>query len=458
MRPRFALPAIALLCLLAYVPTLSVPLFEDDYGNLLQAQVYGSAAGLPQLMQDAVFRLRATSYWVMWLLWQAFHLAPWGYHLASLILHVANAWLVYALAASWRSTRPAAFWAGAFFAVAEGHQEAVIWLSAINELLLFFFGAASLLCWIRAERARRPWLPRLGSVVLFALALLSKESAVILLPLFVLASAAPRWRPVGFAALRLAPHIVLASLAMASVLASRGSSFRFSDGSFSLGAPFWITWPRGVARLLWVWGWLSLAALAALRGPRERQSPDWRKPACLALAWMGLALIPYSFLTYSTQIPSRQTYLASAGLAFLVGLALARLSWWGGAPWTRLLPGTSPPHQPTRASAADQGVRPTISGGARLAAATAVIVILVNVGYLWTRKRAQFLERAAPTEQLIALARRTTGPIWVRCFPRNSYIAQTAVELGAGRPPSILVWSEAEAALVHATEFCYRER
>jgi len=173
---------------------------------------------------------------------------------------------------------------------------------------------------------------------------------------------------------------------------------------------------------------------------------------------MGLALIPYSFLTYSTQIPSRQTYLASAGLAFLVGLALARLSWWGGRPWTRFLPGTSLPQQPTRASAADHGVRPTFSGGARLAAATAVIVILVNAGYLWTRKRAQFLERAAPTEQLIALARRTTGPIWVHCFPRNSYIAQTAVELGAGRPPSILVWSEAEAALVHATEFCYRER
>ena len=167
MRQRFALLAIALLCLLAYAPSLSLPLFEDDYGNLIQAQVYGPAAGLPQLMRDAVFRLRATSYWAMWLLWRAFHLASWGYHLASLTLHIGNAWLVYALAASWRSTRPAAFWAGAFFAVAEGHQEAVIWLSAINELLLFFFGAASLLCWIRADRLRRPgcrvWPPWLCS-------------------------------------------------------------------------------------------------------------------------------------------------------------------------------------------------------------------------------------------------------------------------------------------------------
>ena len=151
------------------------------------------------------------------------------------------------------------------------------------------------------------------------------------------------------------------------------------------------------------------------------------KPAWLALAWMALGLLPYSFLTYSTQIPSRQTYLASAGLAFLAGLALARLSAW----------------------------KPS---GPRLAAAAAAVALLANVGYLWTRKRAQFLERAAPTEQLIALARRTTGPIWVRCFPRNAYIAQTAVQLGAGRPPSILVWSEAEAIRLGATEFCYRER
>ena len=433
MRQPFALLAIALLCFLAYAPSLSLPLFEDDYGNLIQAQVYGPAAGLPQLMHDAVFRLRATSYWAMWLLWRAFHLTPWGYHLASLILHIANAWLVYALAASWRSTRPAAFWAAAFFAVAEGHQEAVIWFSAINELLLFFFGAASLLCWVRADRSRRPWLLRLGSVVMFALALLSKESAVILLPLFLLLSAAPRRR----AALRLAPHIALAGLAMASVLASSANSFRFSDGSFSLAAPFWVTWPRAVARLLWVWGWLSLATLATLRA-RDVGKPalaggtacptySAARPAWLAFAWMALALLPYSFLTYSTQIPSRQTYLASAGLAFLAGLALARLSAW----------------------------KPS---GPRLAAAAAAVTLLANVGYLWTRKRAQFLERAEPTEQLIALARRATGPIWVRCFPRSAYIAQTAVQLGAGRPPSILVWSEAEAIRRGASEFCYRGR
>ena len=95
----------------------------------------------------------------------------------------------------------------------------------------------------------------------------------------------------------------------------------------------------------------------------------------------------------------------------------------------------------------------------RAAAVVAVVVLLGNIGYLWTRKRAQFLARAEPTEQLIRLARQTDGPIWVRCFPRVPYIAQEAVHLAAGRPPSTLLWSQAEAERRKpAAVFCYQER
>ncbi len=220
--------------------------------------------------------------------------------------------------------------------------------------------------------------------------------------------------------MRLWPHAALAALAMVSIAVSRSVSFRFSDGSFSLHAPFWITWPRGIARLLWIWGWLACAALAIGRVGRSRAS------VLLAFAWMGIALAPYSFLTYSTQIPSRQTYLASAGLAFLVGLALAALRQ---------------------------------SSGRKTVAVAALLVLAGNIGYLWTRKYAQYLRRAEPTEQLIRLARETSGPIWVRCFPRTDYIAKEAVHMAAGRDPSILIWTEAEAARRKpAATFCYQER
>jgi hypothetical protein len=83
-------------------------------------------------------------------------------------------------------------------------------------------------------------------------------------------------------------------------------------------------------------------------------------------------------------------------------------------------------------------------------------MLLTNIGTLWTRKRRQFLDRAQPTEQLIALARRSTGPIYVRCFPRDRVIAEQAVRVGASRPATDLIWDEAEARTRGATaSFCY---
>ena len=293
-----------------------------------------------------------------------------------------------------------------------------MWFSAINELLQFLFGMAALLCWIKLTQGRG-WRLQAVGLLLFTLALFSKESAVVVLGLFVLTAPLGEWRR---SAIRLIPYGLLAAVAVASVVATRSYSFRFSDGSFSLHAPFWITWARSYFRLLWIWGLVAAVGVALARDRELRRS------ALVAAAWIGIALLPYSFLTYSTQIPSRQTYLASAGLAMLFGLALSH--WW--ARWA---------------------ARP------RIAFAVAAVVLLHNTGYLWTRKRAQFLERAAPTEQLIALARQTKGPIWVRCFPRTPYLAQEAVRLAAGYDPANLVWTEQDAVRRHpVAEFCYQEK
>ena len=57
---------------------------------------------------------------------------------------------------------------------------------------------------------------------------------------------------------------ILAAVVTGSIFLMRGASFRFSDGSFSLHAPFWITWPRGIGRVLWVWGWFALGSALAV--------------------------------------------------------------------------------------------------------------------------------------------------------------------------------------------------
>jgi hypothetical protein len=88
----------------------------------------------------------------------------------------------------------------------------------------------------------------------------------------------------------------------------------------------------------------------------------------------------------------------------------------------------------------------------RVAVAAAAAILLVNVGYLWTKKRTQFFQRAEPTEQLIRFARQTPGPIFVRCFPRNPFIAEEAVRIGADRPAGTVIWSPQQGAAT----FCYQ--
>ena len=96
--------------------------------------------------------------------------------------------------------------------------------------------------------------------------------------------------------------------------------------------------------------------------------------------------------------------------------------------------------------------------GHRIAAVVLALILLHNTVYLWTKKRGQFVERAAPTEQLIDFARRTTGPIWVQCFPLAAITAEAAVGLAAGRSPSDLLWSAGEARERKAATFCYTNK
>ena len=104
-----------------------------------------------------------------------------------------------------------------------------MWYSAISELLMFGFGAAALWCWLKARRAGT--VGGSGCRALFALALLSKESAVILLPLFVLTMEPERVeaRP-GLSAD--AARGTERALAVLSFTAARSDFFRLRTAAF----------------------------------------------------------------------------------------------------------------------------------------------------------------------------------------------------------------------------------
>jgi hypothetical protein len=412
MSPRRVLILLALLSILAYLPTLWQPFVEDDWPHITLAQHYGDPANWRDLAAHP-FRFRATAEWFFYTAYNLFGLHPAGYYALAILLHIFNTWLVYATGIWPAIGFELSAWAAGFFAIYEGHQEAVMWLAACNELWQFLFVAAAFVCWLHflfGKQHRRWWYA--AGLLCFALALISKESA----PAFVVLLALPLVldnERVGSRRYWFVSYLAIAAAGLLWLYSARTSSFRFQDGSFSIHTPFWRILPSNFARLFWFWGLVALAWA-------WKQN---RKAVMAGFAWAAIALIPYSFLTYSVRIPSRQTYLASAGVAWIVGAALERIA----ASHRKAIP--------------------------LLCAA----LLLHNVGYLWIKKRRQYLERAEPTQELIALAQRTPGPIYIQCFPRPRPIAEEAIHLGAGKPVSDVIWDESEAKARNATAaFCYQ--
>ena len=138
-------------------------------------------------------------------------LRPAAFHLTNIILHTGVTLLVLALARSLGCGGGIGVLAGLLFALQPVHVEAVAWVSARQELLL---GLAAIGCLL----AYRRWTPRglsnvwgATALVLYGLALLSKEVAIAL-PLLLIASdlygpppkvsrVAMTWRAVGLRAL-----------------------------------------------------------------------------------------------------------------------------------------------------------------------------------------------------------------------------------------------------------------
>jgi hypothetical protein len=382
-----------------------MPLIADDYLQILLGREYGSPTGWSELFADALYRCRAVSLAITYWTDYFFGVEPLIYNASSLLVHLVNVLLVAALgvwrAIGWRVSIVAA----AFFAVAEGHQEAVVWYSALPELTVFTFIVAALLCWIRwLQSDDRPVVLYVCAQFLFLLALGSKESAVCLVGLQALVIGFHDWRkPKTW--LALLPFVLLSCGYFLAALAARSDHLHFNDGTFSLSAPFWLTIANSTIRMLWIWGLVALGFLWLADRPQARH---W---TLLGLCWAVVALLPYSFLIYMDRVPSRHTYLPSVALALVVAAAGVLL-------WERL------------------------SEKRRLVWVTTLssVVLLHNLAYLWTKKLRQYHDRAAPTEELIRLARETPEPIVVECFPYGPEAAELALVVGAGLSKQQIIW------------------
>jgi len=281
--------------------------------------------------------------------WKLDHLVwgnnPFGFHLTNVLLHGANAVLVFLIAKRIFSSLGAGIIAGTLFAIHPAHADAVIFVAARYGVLCTFFYLLSLLSFIEFLSHRRKIIYA-ASLLFFALALANKETALTLpLALVVydlLHIPRPRLSRLRELVARHAPFFALMSFYFAWRIALLGglSLPQAPQGTFTL-------FDSGALGLEMR---LIRSPLIHLFSPRGNWHPNWthylylvlfaattlvfylrrhfllRRPGLFALLFIFIAAITGASLKIYPDLSGiRVLYLPSAGVAALLGLFL-----WGG--------------------------------------------------------------------------------------------------------------------------------
>jgi tetratricopeptide (TPR) repeat protein len=342
-------PALAALAL--YARTLSFTFVWDDLDLIVRNAALQGPDWARTLVQDfwastgggtGMWRPLVTlSYRVDGVLsgWR-----PWAFHLVNVLAHAGASALLARLSLARGLPRPAALAAGLVFATAPAMSESVAWIAGRTDAFATAFTLAAILL-ARAGRTRTSGArEKTASLACVALALLSKESALVL-PLLIAADAldgpatAPRLRRALRAA---APSLAVVALwALAHRAIVPGSS-RPPDPGAAMGmaalawahlawlAPWaphsplldlWHAPPAAVALAAWA-GLVAVAALAAWLARR-------RVPLLLPLALVFLPLAPVvaaSLLESGARFAERALALPVAGMALAFAALAARVA------------------------------------------------------------------------------------------------------------------------------------
>jgi hypothetical protein len=321
-----ATAAIALAVAAIYSGTAGYGLFSDDFEWLLGASRFEPARLFDLSNRDHFYRPVLELYFPA-----AVSLCGRStpcYHWLSIVLHLGTSGLVAGLAGSISGIRAVGAIAGLLFAVQPGPIEAVIWVSAVSELLATAFFVLTVWLFHAALAHGRRGRYAL-SVASFVACLLTHESGVTLLPVLVLAlwllpdaaqrsGARLRWPPAR-RLLLLAPFILaaVAYAVVAYIVNSR--NYLVTEGQYGVGGHM-IPNILGAVVTMAVGrrGMEGLVLVAVLC----IWAAGWAPPRVRFFSlWMVVTLIP--FAGFHGGLSSRYLYLPAVGFA---GLA-AELLW-----------------------------------------------------------------------------------------------------------------------------------
>src|SRR5438874_958865 len=179
LRLLFLALLLGVATILAYRPAWNGGFLWDDDAYITNNELLAAPDGLRRIWfsldsPSQYFPLTYTSFRIERALWG---LSPWGYHWTNILLHVANALLVWRLLVHLKL--PGAWLAGAIFALHPVQVESVAWITERKNVLMGFFFLLTLLAWIAFidERTKRPRRFYALALILYVLAISAKTTA-----------------------------------------------------------------------------------------------------------------------------------------------------------------------------------------------------------------------------------------------------------------------------------------
>ena len=358
---------------LVYVATLSFGFVYDDVPQILKNPAIHEWRFVPQYFTSHVWaaiypNTSGNYYRPLFLLWLRLNYALFGtnaagWHLTSVACHVVATWLVFRIAQKLSGDRLTAFVAALIFGVHPAHVENVAWISGVTDPLMACFALGSFCAFLSFRSSRKESRETAYAAVslgLFALALLSKETAVVL-PVLIFSFALifdQDDRRRASAGLRFAAAIRASVPYLLLVLiyaAMRSHALRgWSHPTIPIGwMEVLLTWPSVLwfyvrhlmlplrasefyaldyvsrftaATVLVPLALVLVAALAVFLVVRELPQKSVASFALVLIVVPLLPVLDLRSLTLGDIVHDRYLYLPSAGFALLVALAIRELA------------------------------------------------------------------------------------------------------------------------------------
>ena len=175
---------LVIIVFLAFLPSLQNGFVNWDDGEYVYHNSFIKSASLKNI-QKIICAYFVSNYHPLTMLsyffdYRIFRLNPFGYHLTSLMLHLANCLLVFWLINLLSRNVFIAFITALFFGIHPLHVESVAWISARKDVLSAFFFLAALISYLGYLRQLPAKKYYYLSLSLFIAACLSKSMAVTL--------------------------------------------------------------------------------------------------------------------------------------------------------------------------------------------------------------------------------------------------------------------------------------